>query len=156
MDKVFSAGSMHELNGKQVEVKNATPKGSGPQGAGRGRVGLGAGGRGPIMGGRGYEFGRLQSSYGMGSYNINPGASGVMCSMAGGWAGRRGSCAMCGGADVMSGALSWEAHVGLGADYIAIVLHMWHLQSESRAPAAAATALLLLPLPCKLTAWWSL
>lgn len=32
--KVFAAGSHHELGGKRVEVKNATPKGSGPQGRG--------------------------------------------------------------------------------------------------------------------------
>lgn len=45
--KVFTAGSMHELGGKQVEVKSATPKGSGPQ------AGRGMGGRGPPYGGRG-------------------------------------------------------------------------------------------------------
>lgn len=51
VEKVFSAGNMHELNGKKVEVKNATPKGSGPQG-GRG------GGRGYVQGRGGYSGGR--------------------------------------------------------------------------------------------------
>ena len=30
MDRVFAKGRMHELAGKSVEVKRATPKGSGP------------------------------------------------------------------------------------------------------------------------------
>ncbi|GBF90957.1 heterogeneous nuclear ribonucleoprotein-like [Raphidocelis subcapitata] len=34
--RVFGAGPMHELAGKRVEVKSATPKGSGPQGRGAG------------------------------------------------------------------------------------------------------------------------
>ena len=35
MEKVFAAGTMHDLAGKRVEVKTATPRGSGPMG-GRG------------------------------------------------------------------------------------------------------------------------
>lgn len=35
VEKVFTAGTMHELAGKRVEVKTATPRGSGPLG-GRG------------------------------------------------------------------------------------------------------------------------
>lgn len=31
MQRVFAAGPLHELAGKVVEVKAATPKGSGPQ-----------------------------------------------------------------------------------------------------------------------------
>ncbi len=55
VDKVFTAGQMHELGGKQVEVKSATPKGSGPQsGRGSGRGTPSAGG----YGGRGYGGGR--------------------------------------------------------------------------------------------------
>ncbi|GLI59205.1 hypothetical protein VaNZ11_001041 [Volvox africanus] len=55
VEKVFAAGQMHELGGKQVEVKSATPKGSGPQ-SGRGgpRGTASAGG----YGGRGYGGGR--------------------------------------------------------------------------------------------------
>ena len=34
MDRVFGAGPMHDLAGKKVEVKPATPRGSGPQGRG--------------------------------------------------------------------------------------------------------------------------
>lgn len=48
MGAVFSAGSMQEINGKRVEVKAATPKGSGP--VGRGPVMPGA------MPGRGMGF----------------------------------------------------------------------------------------------------
>ena len=55
MEKVFAAGQMHELGGKQVEVKSATPKGSGPQ-AGRG-AGRGAVSAGGAYGGRGYGGG---------------------------------------------------------------------------------------------------
>ncbi|MEW5299950.1 MAG: hypothetical protein WDW36_002918 [Sanguina aurantia] len=65
--KVFEAGQMHRVGGKQVEVKSATPKGSGPQAGGRGMasnygtgmgvagaVGLGVGGNvGAPGGGRG-------------------------------------------------------------------------------------------------------
>lgn len=97
VEKVFSAGSMHELAGKKVEVKNATPKGSGPQGrslgaypdsvssGGRGvggGMGGGAGGRGAgYPGGRMYG-GEMQGAYGMpGGYM--PGA------VAAGWWRRR-------------------------------------------------------------------
>ena len=34
MDQVFGGGPMHEISGKKVEVKPATPRGSGPQGRG--------------------------------------------------------------------------------------------------------------------------
>ncbi len=73
MEKVFAAGSMHELSGKKVEVKNATPKGSGPMG----RTGLGRGallpGRGFAIAGRPYpEF--AQPGYGMApGYQLAPG-----------------------------------------------------------------------------------
>lgn len=54
VEKVFSSGTMHEISGKKVEVKNATPRGSGPVGRlntpGRGM------GRGD-MPGRGGGFG---------------------------------------------------------------------------------------------------
>ena len=32
VEKVFSSGTMHEISGKKVEVKTATPRGSGPVG----------------------------------------------------------------------------------------------------------------------------
>lgn len=49
MQKVFAAGSMHDLAGKRVEVKSATPKGSGPQGRGGGILPAGmAAGRGAM------------------------------------------------------------------------------------------------------------
>lgn len=56
---------MHELGGKQVEVKSATPKGSGPQsGRGGGRGAVAGYGRGPYgQGGRGGYGG-----YGYGGY----------------------------------------------------------------------------------------
>ncbi|PNH12873.1 RNA-binding protein Musashi 2 [Tetrabaena socialis] len=58
VEKVFTAGQMHELGGKQVEVKSATPKGSGPQsGRGGGRGGAVSAG-GFVAGGRGYAGGR--------------------------------------------------------------------------------------------------
>ena len=34
VDQVFGGGPMHEISGKKVEVKAATPRGSGPQGMG--------------------------------------------------------------------------------------------------------------------------
>ena len=37
VEQVFQVGSMHELSGKRVEVKSATPRGSGPV-AGRGSL----------------------------------------------------------------------------------------------------------------------
>jgi len=67
VQKVFAAGSHHEIAGKRVEVKNATPKGSGPQG--RGDV------RG-LLPGRGYPGGRGygEMGFGMGpGYHIAPG-----------------------------------------------------------------------------------
>eukprot|EP00195_Chlamydomonas_chlamydogama_P005718 CAMPEP_0202902426 /NCGR_PEP_ID=MMETSP1392-20130828/16842_1 /ASSEMBLY_ACC=CAM_ASM_000868 /TAXON_ID=225041 /ORGANISM="Chlamydomonas chlamydogama, Strain SAG 11-48b" /LENGTH=361 /DNA_ID=CAMNT_0049589185 /DNA_START=81 /DNA_END=1168 /DNA_ORIENTATION=- len=76
VNKVFEIGQMHELDGKQVEVKPATPKGSGPMmsspaGRGGGRGG-GAGGRGYPSGGRGYDqYG--QQGYGMGGYGVQAG-----------------------------------------------------------------------------------
>ncbi|KAG2431322.1 hypothetical protein HYH02_013451 [Chlamydomonas schloesseri] len=74
VEKVFAAGQMHELGGKQVEVKSATPKGSGPQagrGAGRGAVSAGGayGGRGYGGGGRGgYYQGQGYGGYGYGAF----------------------------------------------------------------------------------------
>eukprot|EP00877_Chromochloris_zofingiensis_P001906 jgi/Chrzof1/11716/Cz06g06190.t1 len=73
--KVFQAGPMHEISGKKVEVKNATPKGSGPQGRG-----ITPGGRGALLpGGRGFLPGRaypeFPPGYGMGpGYHIPPGS----------------------------------------------------------------------------------
>jgi hypothetical protein len=67
---VFSAGSMQEINGKKVEVKAATPKGSGPIGRGPGLMpgrGLGFGpGREGLMAGRypeGYPYGMGPTGY---------------------------------------------------------------------------------------------
>ena len=41
MEKVFRIGNMHTLAGKQVEVKTATPRGSGPVGGrGAGQAGV--------------------------------------------------------------------------------------------------------------------
>lgn len=34
VEKVFTAGTMHDISGKRVEVKTATPRGSGPIGRG--------------------------------------------------------------------------------------------------------------------------
>ncbi|PNW75795.1 hypothetical protein CHLRE_12g560300v5 [Chlamydomonas reinhardtii] len=77
VEKVFAAGQMHELGGKQVEVKSATPKGSGPQagrGAGRGAVSAGGayGGRGYGGGGGGgrggYYQGQGYGGYGYGGF----------------------------------------------------------------------------------------
>lgn len=70
VEQVFQTGSMHELSGKRVEVKSATPRGSGPI-AGRGGL---ADQRmwGPRpMGGRGMGVfpGQLNpQGYGMGGY----------------------------------------------------------------------------------------
>ena len=46
MDDCFNYGSHHELAGKKVEVKSATPRGSGPVGPGTGRGPIGQ--RGPL------------------------------------------------------------------------------------------------------------
>lgn len=94
VEKVFAAGSMQELGGKRVEIKQATPKGTGgggmgggggggaagPRGAGPGGVeqrGAGGGGRGPGYGGRGgglagVPFGQVPYGYSM--YSFPPGA----------------------------------------------------------------------------------
>ena len=48
VDRAFSAGPMHDLAGKKVEVKPATPRGSGPVGRGGGLLD-----RGPVGGYRG-------------------------------------------------------------------------------------------------------
>ena len=62
---------MHELSGKRVEVKSATPRGSGPVG-GRGMLGdrrmLS---HGASMGGRGMGMmpGQMSPQYGMNPYN---------------------------------------------------------------------------------------
>jgi heterogeneous nuclear ribonucleoprotein A1/A3 len=68
---VFNAGSMQELGGKKVEVKTATPKGSGP--IGRGPAGMAATaalGRGitlPAGASRGIMPGRFgEFAYGIG------------------------------------------------------------------------------------------
>jgi len=76
---VFSAGSMQEINGKRVEVKAATPKGSGP--VGRGPVMPGA------MPGRGMGFdyqrgmmaGRYPGDYG--GWAMHPGEDGARCAV---------------------------------------------------------------------------
>lgn len=66
-------GTMHELSGKRVEVKSATPRGSGPV-TGRGGM-LGdrrmLGGHGPPMGARGMGMmpGQMPPQYGMNPYN---------------------------------------------------------------------------------------
>ena len=62
---------MHELSGKRVEVKSATPRGSGPV-TGRGMVGdRRMMGQGPPMGGRGMGMmpGQMSPQYGMNPYN---------------------------------------------------------------------------------------
>ena len=62
---------MHELSGKRVEVKSATPRGSGPV-AGRGMLGdQRMWGRGVPMGGRGMGIfpGQMSPQYGMNPYN---------------------------------------------------------------------------------------
>lgn len=40
MEKVFITGTMHDISGKRVEVKTATPRGSGPIGRGGGPAGM--------------------------------------------------------------------------------------------------------------------
>lgn len=81
-EAVFAAGSMHELGGKRVEVKPATPKGSGSLGrpsgsssapprpgtsgsSGRGSMGLPpfGGAPGPVVGSPGALFGSPPSPY---------------------------------------------------------------------------------------------
>ncbi|KAI8474754.1 MAG: hypothetical protein J3K34DRAFT_382980 [Monoraphidium minutum] len=69
---VFNAGPMHELAGKRVEVKSATPKGSGPQGRG-GAMPAAGGGPGAPGAGRGGAMGALGAAGGAGLY---PGAGG--------------------------------------------------------------------------------
>ena len=86
-EAVFAAGSMHDLGGKRVEVKPATPKGSGSVGrsggAGPGRPGAGSGGRAvPAFGGHGGApagppaalFGSPPGAYGagFGMYAFSP------------------------------------------------------------------------------------
>jgi hypothetical protein len=71
---VFGAGSMQEIAGKRVEVKAATPKGSGPVGRGpamgamAGRGGMGYAGYPP----RGMMPGRYPGDYG---WAMHPGGS---------------------------------------------------------------------------------
>lgn len=81
-EAVFAAGSMHDLGGKRVEVKPATPKGSGSLGrpsgsssapprpgtsgsSGRGSMGLPpfGGAPGPVVGSPGALFGSPPSPY---------------------------------------------------------------------------------------------
>lgn len=76
MGAVFNAGSMQEINGKRVEVKAATPKGSGPVGRGAGGMAGMAGGRAgmgpyPYSGGRGSMMGRYPGDYG--GWAMHPG-----------------------------------------------------------------------------------
>lgn len=99
---MFAAGTMHDLGGKKVEVKPATPKGSGSlartgsgatAGSGRpGGGGMGAGGTGsgrsmpPFgAGGAGHAlFGSPPSPYGgYGMYGFPPG--GELCTKVLGW-----------------------------------------------------------------------
>lgn len=40
VEKVFTTGTMHDISGKRVEVKTATPRGSGPVGRGAGPAGM--------------------------------------------------------------------------------------------------------------------
>jgi heterogeneous nuclear ribonucleoprotein A1/A3 len=80
-ERVFSSGVMHHLGGKQVEVKPATPKGSGSQAGGRGgaarlpprggEYGGGGGGAGPGA----MPYGAMPGAGPYGSpYGIYPGA----------------------------------------------------------------------------------
>lgn len=39
VEKVFTTGTMHDISGKRVEVKTATPRGSGPIGRAQGPAG---------------------------------------------------------------------------------------------------------------------
>ncbi|KAL3147898.1 hypothetical protein ABBQ32_002613 [Trebouxia sp. C0010 RCD-2024] len=71
VEQVFQVGTMHELSGKRVEVKSATPRGSGPV-TGRGMVGdRRMMSQGPPMGGRGMGMmpGQMSPQYGMNPYN---------------------------------------------------------------------------------------
>jgi heterogeneous nuclear ribonucleoprotein A1/A3 len=61
---VFSAGSMQEVNGKQVEVKAATPKGSGPVGRGPAMTAMAGRGMGYGYPARGIMPGRYPADYG--------------------------------------------------------------------------------------------
>lgn len=87
VEKVFAAGQMHELGGKQVEVKSATPKGSGPQsGRGGGRGAVAGYGRGPYgQGGRGgyggYGYGGYGAQGGYGGFPGYPGYQGYGAGM---------------------------------------------------------------------------
>lgn len=70
VEQVFQTGSMHELSGKRVEVKSATPRGSGPIAGRGGLVDQRMWGPRP-MGGRGMGVfpGQLNpQGYGMGGY----------------------------------------------------------------------------------------
>jgi len=68
VERVFQAGSMQTLAGKTVEIKTATPRGSGPvQGGGRGG---GRGGGGGSSGGRGKQY----DSHSGGRGSFSPGA----------------------------------------------------------------------------------
>lgn len=91
VERVFAAGAMQELGGKRVEIKHATPKGSGGAGAaagggGGGRVGgpeRGDGGGGPGGGARvagaygraaPMQFGgQMPGPYGFGMFPYPPG-----------------------------------------------------------------------------------
>ena len=103
MAAVFAAGSMQELNGKRVEVKAATPKGSGP--VGRGTAGMATmAGRGMGYGypPRGIMPGRYPGDYG---WAMHPGGQGVR--VAGrAWDGTHACglhcCGLCGGVGTMS------------------------------------------------------
>lgn len=87
--KVFEAGSIHELGGKKVEVKSATPKGSGPVGS---RLALvapagGLGGAAIMGGGASYLTGTgayvpMAPGHGFGAYSSTPGAMGAQAAAA--------------------------------------------------------------------------
>lgn len=86
VERVFTAGSMQELGGKKVEVKAATPKGSGPQGpsrfSGRGAFpAAAAAGRG-FPGGRAFPAEYGQMGFGVPGY-LPPG--GRRCAGVDGW-----------------------------------------------------------------------
>lgn len=61
---VFGAGSMQEINGKRVEVKAATPKGSGPVGRGAAMGPMAGRGMGYAYPPRGMLPGRYPADYG--------------------------------------------------------------------------------------------